>query len=206
MEGSMVRRGLIIIVLMAPVRAGADNPNPSFYLVNHASRQINEVYASPVDAQNWGRDRLGDDVIGPGNYAAIRLVADGKCVYDLRVVYDGGRSEERRGVDVCAVDDIVFSGGSPGGAPNAARDPTDPSFRLTNRGRHDLVELYARPAGRRDWGADRLGDDTVDAGASTDITLPNGQCLWDLRLVFEDQPAIEKRRVDLCRTHDLRVP
>src|SRR5579871_1467115 len=88
--------------------AHADNPNPSFYLVNHSDQAINQVYVSPTSATGWGRDQLGDDTIDAGANAPIRLHADGNCLFDLRIVYEDGRSEERRGVNTCTVDSITF--------------------------------------------------------------------------------------------------
>jgi hypothetical protein len=195
-------RCMLLILALSVQAAGAESPNPSFYLVNHGERRIIAAYASPADALNWGRDQLGDDILAPGGYAAIRLLANGRCTYDLRVVFAGGRSEERRGFDVCAVDKVVFGGGF----DRPGREATDPSFHLINRGRSELQSAYARVAGRGDWGEDRLGDDTVDAGEATDIHLPNGDCVWDLRFVFTDRRPIERKRVNLCQIRDLSIP
>ncbi len=93
---------------LAPLAARADAPNPSFYLVNRSSQAINEVFVSPAAASGWGHDQLGDNTLDAGANAPIRLHADGTCVFDLRIVYEDGRSEERRGVNTCNVDNITF--------------------------------------------------------------------------------------------------
>ena len=201
----------ILALLLAPAAARADAPNPSFYLVNRAGQAINQVFVSPVAASGWGRDQLGDNTLDAGNYIPIRLHADGNCMFDLRIIYQDGRNEERRSVNTCAADAITFtdsrgndSRGRP--PPAAAVDTTrDPTFRVINNSARDINELYLRIAGTNNWGRDRLGDDTVDAGESKVINLPQGQCVWDLRFVFEGGRSQERRRIDLCKLTDLPV-
>ncbi len=56
------------------------------------------------------------------------------------------------------------------------------------------------------WGQDRLGDGTVPAGATRVIRLPTGSCIYDVRVVFANREAIEKRRLNLCTITNLTVP
>ena len=193
---------LVLTACLAPRPGWADAPNPSFYLVNRSAQAINEAYASPVNASNWGRDRLGDGTVASGGNAAVRLLADGTCVFDLRVVYEDGHADERRRVNTCTVDTISFGAPDPVPTGNPAHDP---SFRIVNRGRREVDEVYARSAGSRSWGADRLGDATIDADSYRVIQLPAGQCMWDVRLVFDDGPPLERRRINLCDVTDFPV-
>ncbi len=173
-------------------------PNPSFYLVNHADQDITAVYVSPSTARGWGQNRLERVGIRTGGYLPVRLQADGTCSFDLRVVYDDRHSEERRNLNTCALDDVVF--GDP-----AEPAPQDPSFRVVNRAARGIYSVYVRPAGTRDWGNDRLGDRTIDAESYRLIHMPAGQCLWDVRIVFIDQQTTEKRQLDLCSNAELRI-
>lgn len=195
---------LVVTVASAPGSGRSDALNPSFYLVNRSTQTINEVYASPASASGWGPDRLGDDRIGSGGNAAIRLLADGNCVFDLRVVFEGGHADERRRVNTCTVDNISF------GAPAAPQVPQgnparDPSFRIVNRGSRTVDEVYARLSTSGNWGRDRLGDATIDSDSYRVIRLPSGQCMWDVRLVFDGGPPLERRRVNLCDVTDFPV-
>ena len=44
------------------------------------------------------------------------------------------------------------------------------------------------------------------AGATRVIRLPTGQCIYDVRVVFANKEAIEKRRLNLCTITNLTVP
>ena len=96
------------------------------------------------------------------------------------MVYEDGHADERRGVNTCGVDNISFGavGPQPGTPPVAGNPAHDPSFRIVNRGRRDVDEVYARVAGSTRWGADRLGNATVDADSYHVVQLPAGQCMW----------------------------
>ena len=86
---------------LAPA-AMAQTGDPSFNLVNRSNRVIYEAYASPATDNNWGQDRLGQNIIPAGRNFVIRL-PQGECIYDVRVVYDrqGGQAEERRNINLC---------------------------------------------------------------------------------------------------------
>jgi hypothetical protein len=197
-----------LLVALCPVVAWADDGNPSFNLVNRGAEPITEVYATPAGVPRWGQDRLARFLLPPGRTFPVRLPDDGTCVYDIRVVYASGRPEERRRLNTCEIAAVTFPGGRPtGSAPAASNQVTDdPSFRLVNRGRADVNEVYVSPIGNDHWGRDRLGDDTVSAGESAVIRMPRGDCAYDVRVVFADGEAVERRRLNLCTITDLRVP
>ena len=200
-------RRLLVAAIAFVLAAGSAlaQQNPSFNLVNRSPNVINEVYASAAGMTNWGRDRLGDNSIPAGQTYPIRLPADGNCVYDVKVVYANGQSEERRGLNTCTVDNVTFPSGRPATGSNQGAT-NDPSFRLVNRGRNEINEVYASLAGVDNWGQDRLGDGTVAPGATKVIRLPAGQCVYDVRIVYANGEATERRRVNLCTITDMRVP
>ena len=197
-----------VLLALAAMPAGAQTAqNPSFNLLNRSQTAINEIYATPKGRTTWGRDRLEDRFLPPGGSFPVRLPADGSCAYDIRVVYEGGRAEERRDVNTCAVESVAFPRGTAGGAGRTqAPAAEDPSFRLVNRGRQAVNAVYATPTGVRDWGQDRLGDATVAPGASRNVRLPTGQCSYDVRVVYANGDATERRDLNLCGLTDLPVP
>lgn len=194
--------------LLAPAAVAQDKGDPSFSLVNRGTRAVRELFVTPAGDANWGRSRLGSQTIPPGGKFAVRLRRDGNCIFDIRAVFADGTREDRRGLNTCALDAVAVGGpetAAPGAA--AAKAANDPSFRLVNRGAVAIEQLYATPAGLGTWGENRLASGGVPAGTATLVRIaPGEQCLYDLRVVFADHKAMEKRRADLCRITDLPVP
>ena len=220
-----MRLALALMALFLAAPALAQTSNPSFTLRNRSNQAINEIFATPAGVDRWGRDRLGQSLISPGQAFPVRLPADGNCVYDIRVVYADGKPEERRRVNTCEIESLAFPGGQPSAAPASTgradsgradsgradsgrqQEATDdPSFRLVNRGRADVNEIYVSRTGEDSWGRDRLGDDTLPGGGTRVIRLPNGPCTYDVRIVFANGETTEKRQLNLCVITDLRVP
>ncbi|MBK1657075.1 hypothetical protein [Paracraurococcus ruber] len=190
----------VLLALAGP--AAAQATDPSFRVVNNTPNVINEVYASPSNENAWGHDRLGSEVVAPGGRHIIRLPQDGNCVYDIRVVYQGGNAEERRRVNTCALTDVVFGGG--GAAPRNAQQG-NPSFNLVNQSGRVIEEFYASPSSQQNWGPDRLGDATVAPGARFAVRLPQGECSYDLRIVWQGGQSREQRNVNTCALSDYTV-
>jgi hypothetical protein len=194
--------------LLAPGGAAAQ-ADPSFNLVNRSGRAINEIYVSPVSEPNWGRDLLGENVLPNGRVFPVRIAPAAGCRQDVRVVYADGRPEERRNLDTCVITDLVFGAGAgtgaarpaelrpPQSAPQAA-DAANPSFNLVNHGRQAMREAYVSSARDTSWGRQRL-DRPMVPGAHLPVRLSVGDCLNDIRIVWADGRAEERRQVDTCR-------
>ena len=92
-----------------PQRGAPSGPtgNPSFNLVNQSRVAVMEAYVSLSTEQEWGPDRLGNDTVPAGRNFAIRL-PEGPCLHDVRFVYENGQSDERRGVNLCDVTNLVL--------------------------------------------------------------------------------------------------
>jgi len=207
----------ILGLLAAP--ASAQQGDPSFNLVNRSGRLIFEVYASRATDQDWGSDRLGDKALPNGRSFTLRL-PQGPCMWDLRVVYEraGGATEDKRNINLCAVTEVVFEGRQtaqgqqqrPQPAPQQRGTPSgptgNPSFNLVNQSRVAVMEAYVSLSTEQEWGPDRLGNDTVPAGRHFAIRLPEGPCLYDVRFVYENGQADERRGVNLCDVTNLILP
>jgi hypothetical protein len=201
--------------------AQAQTGDPSFNLVNRSSRVIYEAYASPSSDSNWGQDRLGQNIVPAGRNFVVRL-PQGECIYDVRVVYDrqGGPAEERRNINLCNLTELVFDGRPQQGGQQAAprqapqqpgpgqtQGPRgNPSFNLVNQGQQVVMEVYASLTTDQNWGPDRLGADTVAAGAVFPVRLPEGDCMYDLRFVYQNGQSQERRGVNLCDVTNVTLP
>lgn len=200
----LLRRFLLAAITgLLALPAAAQSTDPSFNLVNRSGQTIVYAYASPSSDNSWRADRLGRDVVPDGMSYAIRLPR-GECLYDIRVEYQDRRVEERRSVNTCQIVDVVFGQGAGGG--QAAGPQGNPSFNLVNSSASTIRELYASPATDSQWGQDRLGQDTVPSGRYYAVRLPQGDCIYDLRAVFENGQAQERRRINLCEVVNLSFP
>jgi hypothetical protein len=210
-----MRRLFLAMFLLAGVAPAAHaQDDPSFNLVNRSGRTINEIYASPVTQQQWGRDQLGTGVLPAGRSFAVRLDPRGGCRTDIMVVYAGGEREERRDVDTCRTTDVVFPATAAQAPPTGGKQGTErsaaatgnPSFNLINRGTRTIQEFYASPASQSTWGPDRLGAGVLPAGDTFPVRLPVGECAYDLRVVWADGESEERRNVNTCDVADVSFP
>lgn len=192
---------------LAPGQAQAQN---RFWLVNDSGRVIMSAYVSSSRVQDWGPDILGANVLPPGQRVWVTPnFAD--CVLDVRVTYQGGGEETRMQVNACGLSQIVFAGGRPGagagatigGGTGAAVSPGrvvgNPSFIFTNGSGVTIREVYVSLSSDSNWGPDRLGANVLNPGGRLSVSLPaTGVCTVDMRVVYMNGQAAERRRVETC--------
>ncbi len=103
-----------------------------------------------------------------------------------------------------------YGGATAAAAPGgnvASKQPGDPSFRLVNKGQRTVNEVFATPAGRTTWGQNRLTAGPMGPNGNHVFRLPKeAGCIYDLRLVFSDGKASERKNTDLCKLTELPVP
>jgi hypothetical protein len=90
------------------VARGGAQAIADFRLVNRSGRTIQQLFVSPASDQNWGADRLGQNVLPNGRTFTVTLPRDGTCVYDIRVVYDNNTAAEKRRINTCQINDVIF--------------------------------------------------------------------------------------------------
>lgn len=73
-------------------------------------------------------------------------------------------------------------------------------FTLNNQSSGAVNELYVSPLDSNSWEEDILGKDVLDSGQTATITIRNadGQCAWDVRIVYDDASVTDERNIDLC--------
>ncbi len=158
-------------------------------VANRSGIVLRELYASARGPEAWGPDRLGAEVIEPGGEFRLRLRAR-DCVVDLRAVYADEREEVKARQDICANPALAFDRG---GIP---RQPQR-SVILANRHLATVGEIYVSPSSENDWGPDRLGSATLPPGRDATAEF-EGACEVDIRVVFPNGGAEERREVDVC--------
>jgi hypothetical protein len=78
-------------------------------------------------------------------------------------------------------------------------------FKVHNKTRVPIQELYVSSSATDNWEEDVLGRDILPAGRSTMINFVGNHrgCLFDVMAVFSDGDEVVKSRVNLCRISDL---
>ncbi|MBP0466309.1 hypothetical protein J5Y09_20445 [Roseomonas sp. PWR1] len=81
--------------------AQADARARSFTLVNAGPATILAVEVSPSGRGQFGPSLIGRVELPPGNALHITMPARAACRGDLRILWDGGRVEQRADEDFC---------------------------------------------------------------------------------------------------------
>ena len=176
-------------------------PEHEITVTNHAHRAINELYASPSNADTWGDDRLGDQTLEVGHAQRIRLGRSRECDYDLQAVYDDASREEIHTANLCRTHAVLFDGTAAIASPSVA--PTH-EVTLANRAPRPIQQVLISPSDAGDWGDDRLGSSSISVGDTATVQY-RGDCVADVRVVFDNRGAEERRGVDLCTARRIAI-
>ncbi len=170
-------------------------------VVNHARRAMNELYVSPSSAGTWGDDRLGEQTLAQGRALRVRLGRLHDCEFDLQAVYDDASREEMHGADLCRLHSATFDGSTAMASPIVA--PTH-EITLANRSPRPIQQVLISPGDAGDWGDDRLGNTSISVGDSATVQY-RGDCVADIRVVFDNRSAEERRGVDICTARRIAI-
>ena len=171
-------------------------------IANHSDRTVVELYVSPQSADAWGQDLLGDDVLDPGQATKLKLGRMRECGFDVLIVYDDTTREENRGVNVCHTHEVAFDGSK----ASAPAEPPRPSRSVTvvDASPLPIQQLFLSPPDAAQWGDDRLAQASISVGETRKLNF-SGDCSADVRVVFANRAAEERRGVDLCAQPVLRI-
>jgi len=107
-RGESMRRVLFawIVAIAAGVPAAAHADEQVLVILNSTKADLLELYARPVQAQDWGVDQLGTMRIAAGGKVTVRFGTSQSpppsCDYDLRMVFADGESVIRR-ANICDI-------------------------------------------------------------------------------------------------------
>jgi hypothetical protein len=73
---------------------------PGFDIDNASKSNIVRAFAKPQSAAKWGSP-LPNSSVRAGASGAIKVASETNCMYDVRIVFADGHTEERSKVDVC---------------------------------------------------------------------------------------------------------
>ena len=167
-------------------------------LVNRSGRTVFNVYIFPDGARDEGEDRLGVRMLSQGDTIDLDIDTSRGCGFTVRINYSDGRREERSGVDLCRVSELVIE-------PGWLDAPPAGSVRFVNAGPVPIIALYADPpgAGR---GPDRLGEQVLGVGRSLPLAPPqDGVCAYDVTARFRNGQEARLAAADLCAGGEIRL-
>jgi hypothetical protein len=205
---------MLALIVLWPMAARATDPAPApqaaippgpmgereITVANKTKQAINELYVSPTHSDDWGDDRLGDDTLDAGETFRVRLGRMRECGFDVHVVYEDGSKEESLNNNVCRTRQLAFDGS------NAVAPPPGEahSVMIVNASSRPIQMVFISPAESNDWGDDRLTDDSISVGGSKSVTY-RGDCAADLRVVFDNRSAEERKGLNLCETPRISI-
>jgi hypothetical protein len=105
----MIRRLLLGATLLATMAGAAPafaQCDTRFTLRNNSGAQVNEFYFGPSANSNWGRDRLGENVLPNGRSVSYTPGGRGGA-YDFKVVWASGETAELMRVNICEASEII---------------------------------------------------------------------------------------------------
>jgi len=191
---------LLLVDARAAARADPQAGDRDVTISNRSALAINEIYVSPSSADHWGEDRLGDETLPPGRTLRLKLGHVRDCVFDVQVVYEDASHEDSKGANVCRTHQLTFDGS---GASAPAQAPTH-DVTIANRAGRPIQQVLISPSEAGDWGEDRLGNTSISVGEAATLHY-RGDCVADLRVVFDNRAAEERRGIDICASSRIAI-
>jgi hypothetical protein len=170
-------------------------------IANHGRRPINELYVSPTATDTWGEDRLGTQTLEPGHSQKLTLHTR-DCEFDVQAIYQDASREELHGINLCHTRGLSFDGATAIAPPAAVAATHDVT--LANRAPRPIQQVLISPSDAGDWGDDRLGNRSISVGDTATVQY-RGDCVGDIRVVFDNRSAEERRGVNLCAARRIAV-
>jgi hypothetical protein len=198
---------LLGITLQSPLALAAEPAtgplgDRGLTVINRSKLNIQELYATPQSIDAWGQDQLGDAMLQQGQSVKLKLGRMRDCSFDLMAIYDDSSQEEIRGVNVCRTRELVFTGAM------ATKPPPPPGpehkLLLSNASPMPLQQVFISAPDAAQWGDDRLSPSAMSVGEQRSIVF-TGPCRADIRVVFSNRAAEERRNLDLCENPALRI-
>ena len=197
--------GAVAVAVLLAAPAAAEDTAPvserEVTVLNRSPQPINEIYVSPQSADQWGADWLGERTLAPGGFRRLHLGRTRECKFDVKIIYRDASREERRGVDLCRTRQLTFDATAATAPPGVG---VTHSIMLLNRSARPIQQVFISPAEANQWGEDRIDQGSISVADRRAVSWQGG-CNVDLRVVFDNRAAEERRGVDLCAMPQLAI-
>lgn len=170
-------------------------------IANRSALAISSIHISPTTLDAWGQDRLGDATLEPGRNLRLRLGRMRDCAFDMLVVYEDASREERLAQNLCRTRQVAFDGKNRTYPQIPTSEPRD--IVVINQTPRAIQQIFISSADSSEWGEDILTH-AITVGERGTVTI-RADCTVDMRVVFENRAAEERRGIDLCRNRVLSI-
>ena len=91
--------------------------------------------------------------------------------------------------------------------PTMAAAEARQNFELLNNTGYTIQEVYVSPTTANDWQEDVLGQDELANDQSVNIRFHRSEtaCMWDLKVVYEDNTSAEWTNINLCTVSTITI-
>lgn len=79
-------------------------------IVNQGPATMVGLFTQSPGASGWGSDHLGTGTLRPQGRFHLRMQAAQGCRWNIRLVFAGGHVDERAGIDLCAMTELLAAG------------------------------------------------------------------------------------------------
>ena len=101
---------ICLFSLCGVARTYAEAGDLDFTLHNATGKVLDQVYIGPTTSEEWGDDVMGKDVVGDGESVLIKFHPKATAKHwDLKIVFDDGKSTVWTNFDLTTIDDITIS-------------------------------------------------------------------------------------------------
>ena len=78
-------------------------------------------------------------------------------------------------------------------------------FTIHNSTGQAVLTLNVSPSDSNQWGPDILGVDVLGDGEDAEVSFDRNedQCVWDIRVTYDDGDVNDERGINLCETTDI---
>jgi hypothetical protein len=126
----------LLVLCDSPLALSQPEMMVNIQVENRTSTPIQDLFIRKPGVDEWGKDVI-DGSIAAGGVRHLALAHSGNCRYDVRIVFQDGRSDEMTNVDLCqglTVVDKPGEGGTPesgsnNGSTSGSSGPLDRFFK-----------------------------------------------------------------------------
>jgi hypothetical protein len=87
----------------------AGQAQQNFTVVNNTGHTVMTLNVSPSNADSWGPDILGSQVLANGQSAQVSFPrGESQCQWDVKATYDDGDTTDMRAVNLCEVATVTL--------------------------------------------------------------------------------------------------